>query len=148
MTIHHEGSCRIEISHLAESLVKFWPRGRDFSVLHGQAHDGLFLSHFSKVFCQNIKNVLNTWKFSLFTRWIYINFKLTSVFLGYQIVCTSLLTGKHDWRISLVVKCKIKSCFAPCAIGVTLLLLSCGALSVTSLMLYVTLTLAWSLWIT
>ena len=27
-----------------------------FSILHGQAHDGLFSSHFSKVFCRNIKN--------------------------------------------------------------------------------------------
>ena len=28
----------------------------DFSILHGQAHDGLFFSHFFKVFCWNLKS--------------------------------------------------------------------------------------------
>ena len=49
-----------------------------------------------------------------------------------NIVCTLLLTGKHDWRISKVTKCKIKSCFAPCDISFTLPLSSGGARSVTS----------------
>ena len=40
--------------------------------------------------------------------------------MGVNIVCTLLLAGKYDWRISQVVKCKIKSCYAPCAVSITL----------------------------
>ena len=61
---------------------------------------------------------------------------LSGIKMGVNKVCTSLLTGKHDWSISLVAKCKIKSCWAPCAISVTLPLSSHGARSVTSLTLY------------
>ena len=53
-----------------------------------------------------------------------------------NIVCTSLLTGKHKWRISQVAKCKRKTCLAPCAISIALPLSSHGARSVTSLTLY------------
>ena len=56
--------------------------------------------------------------------------------MGVNLVCTSLLAGKHDLSISYVAKCKIKSCLSPCAISVILPLSSCGARSVTSLTLY------------
>ena len=32
--------------------------------------------------------------------------------MGVNKVCTMLLTGKHDWSISKVAICKIKSCLA------------------------------------
>ena len=51
-------------------------------------------------------------------------------------VCTSLLTGEHDWSISLVAKCRIKSCLSLCEISVTLPLSSRYARSVTSLTLF------------
>ena len=57
---------------------------------------------------------------------------LVGIYTGVKIVCTSLLIGKHDWSISSVAKCKIKSCLAHCAISVTLSLSSRGARSVTS----------------
>ena len=61
---------------------------------------------------------------------------LSGIKMGVNRVCTSLLAGKHNWIISYVVKCKIKSCLAPCAISVTLPLSSHGARSVTSLTLF------------
>ena len=54
--------------------------------------------------------------------------------MGVNIVFTLFLTG--NWSISYVAKCKVKSCLAPCAISVTLSLLSHGACSVMSFMLY------------
>ena len=35
---------------------------------------------------------------------------LLGIQMGVNIVCTLLLTGKHDWSISQVAKCKVKSC--------------------------------------
>ena len=35
---------------------------------------------------------------------------LFGIEMGVNIVCTLLLTGKHNWDITLVAKCKIKSC--------------------------------------
>ena len=82
------------------------------------------------------QKVQNRENFNFFTCWIYIISEFTTVFIGYSnIVCTLLSTGNYDWSISLVVKCKIKSCLATYAISVTLPLSSC-ARSVTSLMLY------------
>ena len=49
ITIYHEYPCRIEISH---------PRGRNCN--HVQAHDGLFFSHFSKVFFVGTLDVQTT----------------------------------------------------------------------------------------
>ena len=61
---------------------------------------------------------------------------LSGIKMGVNIVCTSLLAGKHDWSINYVAKYKTKSCLAPCAISVTLPLSSRGARSATSLTLY------------
>ena len=61
---------------------------------------------------------------------------LSDIKMGANVVCTLLLTGKHNWSISQVANFKIKSCLAPCAISLTLPLSSCGARSVTSLTLY------------
>ena len=47
--------------------------------------------------------------------------------MGVNIVCTLILTGKHDWVISLVAKCEIKYCYDSCTISVILPLSSRGA---------------------
>ena len=57
---------------------------------------------------------------------------LSGMTLGVNIVCTLLLAEKYDWSLSYVVKCKIKSFSAPCAVSVTLSILSCDASVVTS----------------
>ena len=56
--------------------------------------------------------------------------------MGVKIFCTLFLTENYDLSISLVAKCKIKSCLGTCAIRVALPLSSRGARSVTSLTLY------------
>ena len=58
---------------------------------------------------------------------------LSGMTMGVNIVCTLLLAGKYVWSISYVVKCKIKSFSAPCAVSVTLPILSRNVGVVTSL---------------
>ena len=97
-----------------------------------------FSPTFSRVFCRNIKQVQNRENFNFFlvgfTLFLSSRLFLSGIQTG--AVCTSVLTGKHDWSISLVAKCKIKSCLATCVVSVTLPLSSRGARSVTSLTLY------------
>ena len=52
--------------------------------------------------------------------------------MGVIIVCTKLMTGNHDLDIGLVTNCKRKSCYAPCAVSVTLPILTRGVRMVTS----------------
>ena len=86
-------------------------------------------------FFRNIKKVKNRENFNFllvgFTLFLSSWLFLSGIQMGVNIVCTLLLTRKHDWHISLVAKCKIKSFYATCAISVTLPLSSRGARSVT-----------------
>ena len=145
ITIHHECPCRIEISH---------PRGRNFNQGRGlPSHwlnsdpegeislaymDRLMMDCFS-VFCRNtkmtkiVKNLIFT---RLFTLFLSSRVFLSGIQIGVNVVCTLIFTRNHDWSISLVAKCKIKSSLATCAISVTLSLSLRGARSVTSLTLY------------
>ena len=58
---------------------------------------------------------------------------LSGMKMDVNIVCTLLLTGKHDWSIGYVANCKRKSCYAPCIVSVMLMILACNAHLETSL---------------
>ena len=112
ITIHHGRPCRIEISHPRGRKFNqgrgFWlnfrPLGRDISILHGQAHDGSFFSHFSKGFCQNIKTPrkpeISNFLLVGFRLFLSSRVSLSDIKMGVNIVCTLLLPGKHHWSIS------------------------------------------------
>ena len=51
----------------------------------------------------------------LFTHWIYINFELTSVLSS-----MTMELAPCYWLENMIVKCRIKSCYAPCAVSIML----------------------------
>ena len=145
ITIHHECPCRIEISH---------PRGWNFNQGRGLPSpwlnsdpegeislsymDRLMMDRFSPTFPRFFsehKTVKNPENFNFllvgFTLFLSSWLFLSGIQMGANKVCTLLLTRNHDWSISLVAKCKIKSFYATCAFSVTLPLSSRGARSVT-----------------
>ena len=102
ITIHHECPCRIEISQPRGrnfNQVIFRPWGWDFSILHGQAHDGLFFSHFSKLSSVH-KMSIKLENFIGFTLILSSRVFLSGMTMCGNIVCTFLLTGKYNWGIS------------------------------------------------
>ena len=139
--IHHECPCRTKISpprgrnfNQGKSLPSPWlnsdPEGEISLSYMARLMMGFFLSLFQG-FCWNkkINKERENFNFSLvgFTLFPSSKVFLLGMTMGVNIVCTLLLTGKHDWSISSVAKCKIKSCYAPCAVSITLPILSCDA---------------------
>ena len=63
-----------------------------------------FSPTFRKVFCRNIKSLKQSAKLNFlfvgFTLFLSLQAFLAGIKMGVNIVCTSLLTGNHDWGIS------------------------------------------------
>ena len=123
ITIHHDCPCRVEISH---------PRGRNFNQGRGLPDpwlnsdpegenslsymDRLMTDCFSPTFrgfCPNNKNPKKrkNLNFVLVGLKLFSRSRLVSsgIKMGVNVVCTLLLTGKHDWSISKFQNGK-KSC--------------------------------------
>ena len=108
ITIHHECPCRIDISHLrgwnfnqGQGLPSPWfnsdPEGEISLSYMDRPMMDCFSPTFSRLLCQNIKNVQNRENFNFllvgFTLFLSSRLFLSGIQMGVNIVCTLLLTG-------------------------------------------------------